>query len=291
MGGFDRRGYMAMTRDPEPESRFSSLGADLARPLLAAAVVGVLIYGGYKLVTSTNAAVDASARNAQLVQVGQRLDDLERRLDQFEKERKPPKESFKAGSPSTSAPAPKPAAPEHHLSFSRPISTPSTPSSPDVSTPQAPPVTDSAQQDELNALRADTVSGEQKWEATADRLGSVVGELDSQRDAIVRDQARLDELAARFERNSQPFRLDKTSDQQQVGPVWLRLQSTDPRNQRYTMRLAIDDTVVELKDRALHEAVQFYASGGRLTFELVVSQIGKDVVSGRLVLPQNTATR
>jgi hypothetical protein len=126
----------------------------------------------------------------------------------------------------------------------------------------------------------------------------VVGELDSQRnvldsqrEAIERDQARLDELAGRFERNSQPFTLERSSTRQQVGPVWLRLMGTDPKNQRYTMRLSIEDTTVELKDRALHEAIQFYASGGKLSFELVVSQIGRDVVTGRLVLPQTTATR
>jgi hypothetical protein len=133
-------------------------------------------------------------------------------------------------------------------------------------------------------------AGQQEWEATADRLGNVVGELDSQRDAIERDQARLDELAGQFARNSQPFTLEKGSDPQQVGPVSLQLHGTDPKNQRYSMRLSLDDQTVELKDRALHEAIQFYAADGKLSFELVVSQIGRDSVAGRLVIPQQTAS-
>ena len=63
----------------------------------------------------------------------------------------------------------------------------------------------------LNSERADTAASRQQWEATADRLGNVVGELDSQRGAIERDQARLDELAGRFARNSQSFTLEKGS--------------------------------------------------------------------------------
>jgi hypothetical protein len=133
--------------------------------------------------------------------------------------------------------------------------------------------------------------GQQEWEATADRLGIVVGELDSQRDAIQHERTRLDELAGRLAQNNQnqPFTLEKGSERQPVGPVYLRLQSTDPRNQRYSVRLWVDDQTVELKDRALHEAIQFNASGGKLSFELIVSQIGKDSVVGWLVLPEQPA--
>jgi hypothetical protein len=118
-----------------------------------------------------------------------------------------------------------------------------------------------------------------------------VGELDSQRDTIERNQAKLDELAGHFARYSQGFALAVGSPRQQVGPVWLRLRTTDPKNQRYTMRLSRNDQTVEVKDRALNEAVQFYDSDGKLSFELIVSQITKDGVAGRLVSPQATASR
>jgi hypothetical protein len=123
-------------------------------------------------------------------------------------------------------------------------------------------------------------------------LDSQRNALDSQRDALDRDRARLDELAGRFARDSQPFTVERSSSQQLVGPVGLQLIGTDPKNQRYTMRLSVEGKTVELKYRALHEAIQFYASDGKVSFELVVSQIGRDVVKGSLVLPQTTtATR
>lgn len=288
MGGFDRRGYMETTRVPVPDARFGFLSG-LGRPLLAAAVVGVLVYGGYKLLKSASASADAASSDAQVVQIGQRLGDLEHRIDQLEREHHTPRQLTKPVSSSPpEAPAAQSTPPKHQITFSRAVAAESTIPDPPI---QSPPVSNSASSSNSDADRADIVANQQRWEATADRLGNVVGELDAQRDAIEQDQHRLDELAGRFQHNSQPFTLEKSSNPEQVGPVSLRLQSTDPRNQRYTMRLSVDDTTVELKDRALHEAIQFYASGGKLTFELVVSQIGRDAVSGRLVLPQTTATR
>ena len=291
MGGFDRRGYIPTTRASEPEPRFGFVSG-LGRPILAATVVGVLVYGGYKLIKSASAAADAAASDTQMVQIGQRLGDLEHRMDQLERERRAPRQYSK---PATSSPAESVAGPstppKHQIIFSRPAAAEAAPPAAAGPPAQSSTVATSASPNNSDAERADIIANQQRWEATADRLGNVVGELDAQRDAIERDQQRLDALAGRFERNSRPFTLEKSSSPQQVGPVSLRLQATDSRNQRYTMRLTVDDTTVELKDRALHEAIQFYATGGKLTFELVVSQIGRDVVSGRLVLPQNTASR
>ncbi len=290
MARFDRSEYVATTREPEREPWLSSV-AWVVRPLLAIVVVGVLVFGGYKLLKSASAAADAAASNAQWVQMGQRLDDLQHRLDQLEKERKEVKAPSRPAAPSpVMVAAVKPELPKHQLVFSRPVTAQSVAPPPANPPAKSSPVNNATPPSNLTSERADAASGQQ-WQATADRLGNLVGELDSQRDAIERDQARLDELAERFEKNSEPFTLEKSSTEQQVGPVGLRLQGTDLRNQRYTMRLSVEDTTVELKDRALHEAIQFYASGGKLTFELVVSQIGRDVVSGRLVLPQTTAMR
>ena len=294
MGGFSTRGIVPVRGQPERESGLSS-AAGLGRPLLAIAVVGVVVFLGYKLLKNASFAADASANDAQLAQLGQRLGDLERRLDQLEKGRKASVGPSKPATPSPpTASAAEPESPKHQLTFSRPVSAQSASPSPANSSPPS----NSTQQNYLNAERALAATSQQEWEATADRLGNVVGELDSQRnlldsqrEAIERDQARLDELAGRFEKNSQPFTLERSTTRQQVGPVWLRLIGTDPRNQRYSMRLSVEDTTVELKDRALHEAIQFYASGGKLSFELVVSHIGRDIVTGRLVLPQTTATR
>ena len=101
MGGFGTRGYTPTTREPARESGLSSV-AGLARPLLAIAVVGVVVFIGYKLLKSASAAADASANDAQLAQMGQRMGDLERRLDQLEKGHKAFLVAFQARSPKLS---------------------------------------------------------------------------------------------------------------------------------------------------------------------------------------------
>lgn len=295
MSLYDGRMYMPQPRGPERESALSAAAA-VAKPLLAVAVVALVVYAGYKLLKPTSAPSEPAASDAQAAQMGQRLDDLERRLDQLEKKPRVFKEvsAPAAPSPAMAPTAAKPVPPNSRLTFSRPaiaLSNSSSPANPS-------PAGDSTEKNDLNSARAAVASGQQRWEATADRLGNVVGELDSQRnaldsqrEALDRNQARLDELAGRFARDSQPFTVEKSSTRQQVGPVWLQLIGTDPKNQRYTMRLSFDGKTVELKDRVLHEAIQFYESNGKGSFELVVTQIGRDIVRGSLALPQMIAAR
>jgi hypothetical protein len=295
MGGFNRREFSPAARLPEHDSGLFSV-TGLAQTLLAVVVVGVVVFAGYKLLKTTSAPSEPAAGDAQVAQIGQRLDDLERRLDQLEKKPRAFKEVSAAAAPSPliAPAAAKPVPPNSRLTFSRPVIAARASDSPD----KASPAVDSTQNNDLNSPRAAVASGQQQWEATADRLGNVVGELDSQRnaldsqrEALDRNQARLDELAGRFARDSQPFTVERSSTRQQVGPVWLQLIGTDPKNQRYTMRLSFAGKTVELKDRALHEAIQFYASDSKGSFELVVSQIGRDIVRGSLALPQMIATR
>ncbi len=287
MGGFEARGYVS-SKQFGPD-----LVSKLVRPVIAVALVGVVVFGIYKVLNSGSMGGVTSA-DAQLTQMAQRLDDMQRRLDELEKKRKPSREVSALPTPSpVAASISNPEQRTSRLTFSRPIRAQSAPA-PSPATPS--PAANATQQGLSNAAGSDVTSGlsqssQQQWEATADRLGNVVGELDSQRDTIERNQAKLDELAGHFARYSQGFALAVGSPRQQVGPVWLRLRTTDPKNQRYTMRLSRNDQTVEVKDRALNEAVQFYDSDGKLSFELIVSQITKDGVAGRLVSPQATASR
>ena len=213
MGGFNRGAYMPAPREPERQSGFSFV-TELARPLLAVAVVGLVVFAGYKFLKSTSAPSEPAASSAQVAQIGQRLDDLEHRLDQLEKK---PRAFKEVSVPVAPSPLPAPAAakrvpPNPKLAFSRLVSAAPASASPDKGSLG----NDSSPKNDLNSAQAAVASGQQQWEATADRLGNVVGELDSQRnaldsqrDALERDRARLDELAGRFARDSQPFTIER----------------------------------------------------------------------------------
>jgi len=284
VGVIDRKSYM-----PTKYKGYGpSAGAVVARRLAAAALVGLVGFGGYTFWKDTSAAADPVTSDAQVAQLVQRVDELEHRLEQMEKRRNTSRGASAPAPPSRLiATAAEFRPPKPELNLSRPTGAESASSSSVV----AASAINTTPQNHLSPEGTDPAASRQQWEATANRLGNVVGELDFQRDVIERDRARLDELAGRFAQDSQPFTLEKGSTRQQVGPVWLRLEGTDPKNQRYTMRLSVDDQTVELKDRALHEAIQFYASNAKLSFELVVSRISRDGVAGRLVLPQTSASR
>jgi hypothetical protein len=293
MGGFqfDRQDYAR----PTPAEPVSGPTFSLTGPLLLLAVViaGVVGFVVFKLLSSGGVG-EARGNNADLMQIEQRLEAIEQRLDQVERRRKLPAPEPSSTTPTQEADttSPRPSRPPVRTIYR--ISPPPEPRQVASASPKSSPdgsQVSQQQQKELDSLRGDVVSTQQEWEATADRLGNVVGELASQREEITRHRESLDQLAAHFQHNSLPFTLQKGAYAQVVGPLSLRLESTDTKRHRYTMRLLVNDKIIELKDRALNEAIQFYGSGGKVLLELVVSEIRKDVVTGRLALPKTSASR
>jgi hypothetical protein len=147
------------------------------------------------------------------------------------------------------------------------------------------------QKKEINALQRDVTAGREEWEATTNRLGSVVGELGAQRSELDNNKATLNQLLDRLQRQDYTFTLQRRSGRLRVGPLALWLQNSDSRTGRYTMRVMVNDKWVEFKDRALHEAVDFYPSGTTVPIELVVSQVNRDQVAGKIAVPQYLGTQ
>jgi uncharacterized coiled-coil protein SlyX len=261
------------------------------------AVVAILGagYAAYKIIGSS-ATPAVSADSAELTRTAAKLDEIEHRLDAMEQQIKAPKPAGPAllgkAEPARTA-APVASAPSAPLRVR--VSAPEN-SQPEPSAPQQPAPDVNALREEgeqaISSLRSDVTATQQQWAATTDRLGNVVGELNSQHQEIERNQEGLAQLAGHFERDSVPFTLRKDGNKQQVGPVRLLLESTDIKNSRYTMRLFFQDKWIELKDRALNEAIQFYEPSGEIALELMVFRIAKEAVVGRIALPpQSNASR
>ena len=138
---------------------------------------------------------------------------------------------------------------------------------------------------ELRNLQGNLAASHEEWQATTDRLGNVVGELDSQRSAIQQTQSGVNYLLERVQRSDISFALRKGSGLEHVGPIGLELDSTSVKGQHYSLRMMVDDKSIVLKDRALNEIVQFYTSRSKYPLRLIVSQIGRNEVSGTLAVP------
>jgi len=140
---------------------------------------------------------------------------------------------------------------------------------------------------ELSNLQGNMESNHQDWQATVNRLGNVVGELDSQRTALQKTQSGVNYLMQRVQRSNVAFTLHKGSRYQRVGPIPMKLASASVKGQHYTLRMVVDDKSVVLKDRALNEVVEFYTSQSKYPLRLIVSNIERGEVSGTLAVPPN----
>src|SRR5713226_5649602 len=119
-------------------------------------------------------------------------------------------------------------------------------------------------------------------------LKKVTGDLGVQSGYIATNGKELAALKRLGERNIVEFNLAKSKQPQRVGDISLTLKKADPKHNKYTVDVLADDKITEKKDRTINEPVQFYvAKGGRLPYEIVVNQVGKDKIVGYLSTPKD----
>jgi len=144
---------------------------------------------------------------------------------------------------------------------------------------------------EVGGAKKDIEATKSDLETTKSRLERVIGDAGVMSGLIARSREDLEELKRRGERNVFEFTLNKSKTPQRVGPVQLALQKADTKKQRYTMTVYSDDRVFEKKDKSVDEPVQFYVKGGagRMLYEVVVFEVGKDRATGYLTTPKEAA--
>lgn len=290
MGGFgyDRQVFVKSKETPPPAPSRSPLPGALVLILVAA--LGA--FAAYRYIKAGGLANVNTDNSPQVKQLQHKLEVLQARLDQLEKRRhesgpRPLAEDTEPTKPKLPSrrQAELPPRPKGQLSdaaVQKPLVAPSS----QPKTPAATPAPNPAKSDaSLNLLQGDLTASHQEWEATVNRLGSVVGELDAQRSQVKQNQNDVNQLLSITRRTGISFSLKKGTRFERVGPVSLKLTSTDVANQRYTLRLIVDDKSVELKDRALNEVIQFFTTRSQFPMELVVSQINRGRVSGMLAVP------
>jgi hypothetical protein len=129
-------------------------------------------------------------------------------------------------------------------------------------------------------------STKSELDKTIATLKTVQGDLGVQSGLIATNSKELSALRTLGERNYFEFDLTKSKELRKIGDVTMRLKKADPKRNRYTIELVADDKLVEKKDRAVNEPVQFYVARARLPYEVVVNEIKKDQVVGYLATPK-----
>jgi len=139
---------------------------------------------------------------------------------------------------------------------------------------------------EVGSVKTEVASTKSELDRTIAELKSVRGDLGVQSGLIATNGQELSALKALGERNYFEFNLAKTEAPQKVGNVMVRLKKADPKRNRYTIELVADDRKVEKKDKTVNEPVQFYVSGARQPYEIVVNQVKKNQIVGYMASPK-----
>jgi len=134
-------------------------------------------------------------------------------------------------------------------------------------------------------------SAKSEIDKTIADLKSVRGDLGVQSGLIATNAKELAALRALGDRNYFEFNLTKTKEPQRVGDIMVLLKKTDQKRNRYTIEITADDKRTEKKDKSINEPVQFYVAAARQPYELVVNQVGKDVIVGYLATPKVRESR
>jgi len=144
---------------------------------------------------------------------------------------------------------------------------------------------------EVSTVKAAQESTRAELEKTIGNLKKVTGDLGEQSGYIATNSKELAALKRMGERNYFEFNLAKAKAPQKVGDVTLLLKKTDQKRNKYTLEVFADDKRTEKKDKNVNEPVQFYVAKARQPYELVVNEIGKDVIKGYLATPKDQIAR
>lgn len=292
MGGidFDRQVFVKPKQPPPPPSRSPLPGALV---LILVAALGA--FAAYRYIKAGGLSSVSVDKGSQVKQLQEKIAVLQARIVQLEKRRRTPitrASTEREKGPEHKLASPAPAAQPTHGALAHvpetPVQKPLVAAATLPKPPLPAPPPDAAKPDPaIDMLQGDLAASHQEWEATVNRLGNVVGQLNAQRSQVQHNQDAVNHILSVTRRTGIPFSLKKQSRFQRVGPISLKLGSTDVRDQRYTLRMIVDDKSVELKDRALNEVIDLYTARSQYPVELVVSRIEKGQVAGMLAVPND----
>src|SRR5579863_8328986 len=219
----------------------------------------------------------------QLTSIQKRLGDLETR-GKAQSARTPLNAKPQDEVASNQSTTPRPPRPQYQVSpaYALPPQPAARPSSPDPVSAQK----IASLQQGIGTLQQETESNRQAWQATADRLADVAGELGAQHGQILQNQDELHQFLGRAEHTSVTFEMRRGSTPQSVGPVRISLRAANQKSRKYTLCVYLQDSCVEVKDRVLYEVVQLAVSHDASPIELIATEVGKDEIVGYVEVPK-----
>ena len=276
----------------EPASRPSNRLGGLIFTLV---IIGALAFIAYKVFDQferDSAGTNDSAPT--LADIDNRLTDMEARLEKLEAARRATVSVGRRGEARVPADDDAPQARLAPRTVYQVTPAPSLSRRASQSSPAPSGTVDAATQQRLSALQqgvgaaqTDAASNREALQATNNKLNDISGQVGSQSVQILQSQDELNQLLARTEMEAIPFELSKGPNPVPVGPVSLVLKTANAKTQRYTLCVYIQPSCIQLRDRTLHEVVQFVTSRNTAPLEVIATKVMKDQVVGYLEVPRH----
>jgi hypothetical protein len=136
------------------------------------------------------------------------------------------------------------------------------------------------------AVKTDLESTRRDLEGTQRQLIDVRDTLNA---AVAKNSAELAQLRLKGERNYTEFTLPKKNEVTRVEDIRLVLTKTDHKKGKFNMKILVDDSQLEKKDRVINEPIQFLVGQNRVRYEVVINWVQKDKAGGYLSIPKDKA--
>ncbi|MDR1727491.1 MAG: hypothetical protein LBT74_06130 [Acidobacteriota bacterium] len=140
--------------------------------------------------------------------------------------------------------------------------------------------------EDVVTVKADLANTRRDLEGTQRQLVDVRDSLSA---AVAKNSTELAQLRLKGERDYYEFTLPDKKALVKVGDIRLQLTKTDVKKGRYNVKVYVDDSKLEKKDRMINEPVQFLVGQNRIRYEVVVNWVQKDKAGGYLSVPKDQA--
>ena len=104
---------------------------------------------------------------------------------------------------------------------------------------------------------------------------------------IARNHTEIDVLRRMGERDYVEFTVQGRNKPQKIGNITVELISVNPKQNRFTVVLVVEDVRTENKNRLSNQPIVFYPHGTHQADEFVVNTVAKDKISGYVSIPKN----
>jgi chromosome segregation ATPase len=146
---------------------------------------------------------------------------------------------------------------------------------------------------EVGGVKTQVVAVKTDLDATRRDLEGTQRQLVDVRDtlsaAVAKNASELSQLRLKGERDYFEFNLPKKNEQTKVEDIRLILTNTDPKKGKFSLKILVDDSALEKKDRIINEPIQFLVGQHRVRYEVVINWVQKNKVGGYLSIPRDKA--